>query len=129
MVRRILIIDDEPHICEALKDRLESMGYDVLIAHDGRTGLALIALEGKQVPIEGVLLDVHMPVMDGMEVLREVQSRHPGLPVLMMSAGPDRRVLDEAIRLGAKNYLMKPFDASSLKRLFEEVFPLGNCRP
>ena len=125
MKSRLLIIDDEPHICEGLKDRLEAMGHEVIVAHDGRTGLALMALEARGMPLNGVLLDVHMPVMDGIEVLRELRVRHPGVPVLMMSAGPDQRVLQEAVRMGARNYLLKPFDATSLKKICTQVFPLG----
>ncbi|MBU6432741.1 MAG: response regulator [Nitrospirae bacterium] len=124
MKNRLLIIDDEPHICEGLKDRLEAMGHDVIVAHDGRTGLALMALEARGVPLNGVLLDVHMPVMDGIEVLRELLVQHPGVPVLMMSAGSDRRVLQEAVRMGARDYVLKPFDATLLNEICAQVFPL-----
>jgi len=127
MPRRILIIDNEPHICESLKDRLESKGYEAIIAHDGQTALALIALEAKQCPIGGVLLDVHMPVMDGMEVLRELRARYPDLPILMMSAGLDRGVLDEAVRMGASEYVLKPFDTALLSQMLDKLFPFeGN---
>ena len=124
MARRLMIIDDDPHICESLKDRLESMGYDVLVAHDGRTGLALMAFEDRQSPIAGVLLDVQMPVMDGIEVLRELRARHAVLPVLMMSAGHDRNMLSEAVRMGASGYLGKPFDGTLLIQKCRELFPL-----
>src|SRR5262245_23873665 len=100
MARGVMIIDNGPDIGESMKDLLESMGYDVLIAQDGRTGLALMALEDKRSPIGGVLLDVQMPIMDGTEVLREIRSRHPSTPVLMMSAGLDRRILEQAVRMG-----------------------------
>ena len=123
MPRHILIIDNEPHVCEGLKDRLESMGYAVSVAHDGRTGLALLALATVMDPIEGVLLDVHMPVMGGIEVLRNILSEYPKVPVIMMSAGPDRRVLREAVGMGAKNYLMKPFDMAELKHMCAQYFP------
>jgi len=124
MSRHILIIDNEPHVSEALKDRLEAMGYDVSVAQDGRTGLALLALATKQCPIDGVLLDVHMPVMDGIEVLREIRAKYPSVPVVMMSAGPDHRVLEEAVRMGATSYFRKPFDTATLTRLCGQVFPL-----
>lgn len=124
MKNRLLIIDDEPHICEALKDRLEAMGCEVIVAHDGRTGLALMALEARCVPLNGVLLDVHMPVMDGIEVLRELRVRHPDVPVLMMSAGSDHGVLQEAVRMGARDYVLKPFDATVLKETCDQVFSL-----
>src|SRR5215510_14867403 len=71
--RRLLIIDNEPHICESLRDRLEAMGYTVIVAHDGRTRLTLMALEAKQTPIRSVLLDLQMPVMDGIQVLRKLK--------------------------------------------------------
>jgi DNA-binding response OmpR family regulator len=124
MKNRLLIIDDEPHICEALKDRLEAMGYEVIVAHDGRSGLSLMALEARGLPLNGVLLDVDMPVMDGIEVLRELCARHPGVPVLMMSAGSDHGVLQEALRMGARDYVLKPFEANVLKETCEQVFPL-----
>jgi two-component system alkaline phosphatase synthesis response regulator PhoP len=124
MGRRLLIIDNEPHICESLKDRLEAMGYTVLVAHDGRTGLALMALEAKHAPIRGVLLDVEMPIMDGMEVLRELRSQHETVPVIMMSASADHAVLRQAVRMGAMNYFLKPFDGNHFRRLCEQIFPL-----
>jgi DNA-binding response OmpR family regulator len=127
MKNRLLIIDDEPHICEGLKDRLEAMGHEVIVAHDGRTGLALMALEARGMPLNGVLLDVHMPVMDGLEVLRELRVRHPGVPVLMMSADPDHSVLQKAVRMGARDYVLKPFDVIIFKEICAQLFPLhGN---
>ncbi len=124
MGNRLLIIDDDPHICEGLKDRLEAMGYEVIMVHDGRSGLALMVLEASRKSIDGVLLDIHMPVMDGIEVLREIRHRYPKVPVLMMSAGPERGVLEEAVRMGASNYILKPFDATLLKQVCTQVFPL-----
>ena len=127
MGRRLLIIDNEPHLCESLKDRLESMGYGVLVAHDGRTGLALMALEAKHSPIGGVLLDVEMPIMDGIEVLRELRSQHETVPVLMMSAGADHSLLRQAVRMGARTYVLKPFDGTQLRHLCEQIFPLDGA--
>jgi DNA-binding response OmpR family regulator len=124
MGRRLLIIDNEPHICESLRDRLEAMGYSVLVAHDGRTGLALMALEAKQTPITGVLLDLQMPIMDGIHVLRELRVQHEHVPVVMMTAEPDRRVREEALSLGAKHYIVKPVDGTLFARICEQTFPL-----
>jgi two-component system alkaline phosphatase synthesis response regulator PhoP len=124
MGRRLLIIDNEPHICEGLRDRLEAMGYSVLVAHDGRTGLALMALEAKQTPITGVLLDLQMPIMDGIHVLRELRVQHEHVPVVMMTAEPDRRVREEALSLGAKHYIVKPVDAPLFAQICAQTFPL-----
>jgi len=126
MGRRLLIIDDNPSICEALKDRLESMGYTVIVAHDGRTGLALMALEAKQAPISGVLLDLQMPIMDGIQVLRELRVHHKHVPVVMMSAEQDRSVREEALSLGARHYLLKPVDAIRFAQICMQNFPLSD---
>ncbi|HEY6973285.1 MAG TPA: response regulator [Nitrospiraceae bacterium] len=126
MGRRLLIIDNEPHLCESLRDRLEAMGYTVIVAHDGRTGLALMALEAKQTPIRGVLLDLQMPVMDGIQVLRELRVQHEQVPVVMMTAEPDRRIREEALSLGAKHYILKPVDATLLTQICKQTFPLTN---
>jgi two-component system, response regulator FlrC len=125
MSPRVMIIDDDPDICESLKDRLEAMGYEVITAQDGRTGLALMALESKGSAVAGVFLDVQMAVMDGMEVLRILRRRHPEIPVLMMSAGSDPRLLDEALRMGAKEYLVKPLDPAHIDRICAQLFPLS----
>lgn len=126
MGRRLLIIDDDPHICESLKDRLEAMGYTVIVAHDGRTGLAVMALEAKYDPIRGVLLDVQLPIMSGLDVLRELRAAFKDVPVMMMSAGGDRRILHDALLMGASHYLVKPFDTVSLISICNTIFPLDH---
>jgi two-component system, OmpR family, alkaline phosphatase synthesis response regulator PhoP len=126
MGRRLLIIDDNHSICEALKDRLEAMGYTVIVAHDGRTGLALMALDTKQAPITGLLLDLQMPIMDGIQVLRELRVRHKNVPVVMMTAEQDRRVREEALSLGARHYLVKPVDATLFRQICKQTFPLND---
>lgn len=124
MGRRLLIVDDNPSVCEFLKDRLEAMGYSVLVAHDGRTALATIALEAKQAPIEGVLLDLHMPVMGGMDVLRELRRRHQTIPVVIMTADSDHRLREEALGIGAHHYVMKPLDSAQFAQVCLQTFPL-----
>ena len=101
---RILIVDDDPHIREALQDSLEAEGYDLVAAHDGQTALALISLEARPSHITGVILDMEMPVVHGIEVLRWLRRQYPDLPILMISASHDRLMFDEALRSGAEVY-------------------------
>jgi CheY-like chemotaxis protein len=122
---RILIVDDEPHICEALQDSLQAEGYDVIIAHDGRTALALIALEALRGPITGVVLDMEMPVVHGIEVLRRLRSQYPDLPILMISASYHRPMIDEAMRSGANAYLAKPFERKQFIQICTGLFQPG----
>ena len=120
---RLLIVDDEPHICEALQDRLEAEGYDVITAHDGQTAFALFALEIQRSPITGVILDLELPVVHGIEVLRRLRSQWSELPILLMiSASHDKKMLDQAMRSGANAYLPKPFDRKELMQVCERLF-------
>jgi DNA-binding response OmpR family regulator len=119
---RLLIVDDEPHICEALEDRLRAEGYDVITAHDGQTAFALFSLETQRSPITGVILDMELPVVHGIEVLRRLRSQWSDIPILMISASHDREMLDQAMRSGANAYLPKPFDRKELMQVCERLF-------
>ena len=119
---RLLIVDDEPHICEALQDRLRAEGYDVIIAHDGQTAFALFALETQRSPITGVILDMELPVVHGIEVLRRLRSQWSNVPILVISASHDRNMLDQAMRSGANAYLAKPFDRKELMQVCDRLF-------
>jgi two-component system, response regulator FlrC len=106
----VLIVEDDTALREALEDTLNLAGYRVLQASDGEHALAL--LEANRVGI--VVSDVHMQPMDGERLLREIKSRYPIVPVLLMTAyGEIDRAVD-AMRVGACNYLPKPFEPEAL---------------
>ena len=104
MARRILVVDDDPGIRDALRMILEYEGYEVLTAPDGKTALG--DLEGDR--IDAVLLDIKMPGMDGFEVLDKIAAREPAPPVLMISGHGDIAMAVEATRRGAVDFLEKP---------------------
>ncbi|HWP35015.1 MAG TPA: response regulator, partial [Thermodesulfobacteriota bacterium] len=106
---RILIVDDEPGVRESLRMVLKGE-HDVRTAADAPAALARLA-EG---PVDLVLLDILMPGMDGLELLRAIRQRHPALPVVMLTATRTIRTAVEAMRLGAFDYLTKPFDVEEL---------------
>jgi two-component system response regulator FlrC len=106
----VLIVEDDASLREALKDTLELSGYEVVEAADGAAALRL--LEHKRVGI--VVSDVQMKPIDGEQLLREIKQRWPHLPVLLMTAyGVIERAV-EAMRVGAANYLPKPFEPEAL---------------
>jgi CheY-like chemotaxis protein len=113
--KRILVVDDDPDIRQVLLDRLESYGYVVETAVNGRD--ALDALQGSA--FDGMVLDIRMPEINGMEVLRQTRKSHPGLPVVMVTSSMVREHAIEAIGEGAQAYLLKPFDAAQLKQVLE----------
>ncbi|MBI4564999.1 MAG: sigma-54-dependent Fis family transcriptional regulator [Planctomycetes bacterium] len=104
--RRILIVDDEPSICEVLSIALRKEGYQVRAETDPRRALELF----RQEPFDLVIQDLKMPEMDGIELLRHIKEIREDALVVVMTAYStwDRAV--EAMRLGAFNYLKKPFD-------------------
>lgn len=111
-----MIVEDDRCIGESIRDRFESMGYDALLMTDGYSALATLALEHQRSPVELVLLDLRLPGMDGMLVLRELRKTYPEIPIIMMSATAEPEDAVQAINAGARDFLPKPIDP----RLLEE---------
>jgi two-component system, NtrC family, nitrogen regulation response regulator NtrX len=110
MKDRVLIIDDEEGVRSSLKMILEYEGYDCLLAANGEAGLKMLERESPDV----VFLDIKMPNMDGMEVLRQIKARDAQLPVVMISGHADVRTAFEASKLGAFDFLEKPPESERL---------------
>jgi DNA-binding NtrC family response regulator len=108
---RLLVIDDAESVRSYLASFLELQGYDVDTAEDGRRALAL--LEGGADP-DLVLLDVLMPGWDGLETLRRIREFDDKLLVVMLSVVGKASTIVECMRLGARDYLNKPFDENEL---------------
>ena len=108
---RILVVDDEPSVRDALDRALRLDGYRVRLAHDGRSALDALADE----PPDAVVLDVLMPEPDGLEVCRRIRAAGDRTPVLLLTARdavPDRV---QGLDAGADDYLVKPFSAAQLE--------------
>ena len=100
----ILLIDDDRSLTDPLKVALENAGYEVSVAHDGRSGLDL-ALETQP---DVIVLDVMMPVLNGWEVCQSIREHSP-VPIIMLTALDDRTDRIRGLELGADDYLVKPF--------------------
>jgi DNA-binding NtrC family response regulator len=117
MATRLLIVDDDPTIRESLSEALAEDGFDVRCAADGTRALA--AMEGCRPHI--VLADVRMPGMNGLELLRVLHERVPGVDVVVMTAFDDMPTVVEAMREGAADFLVKPLDLHQLRRVLRNV--------
>ena len=108
--KRLLIVDDDVRFCALLHDYLDPMGYEVESVHNGADGLRQ-AVEGNYA---AVILDVMMPGMNGLDVLRELRRLRPALPVLMMTALGDEPDRIAGLEVGADDYLPKTFSSREL---------------
>jgi DNA-binding response OmpR family regulator len=108
---RILVIDDEQPVCTLLRVALESAGYEVIDAQDGRTGLALY----RQHPTDLIITDILMPELNGLDTILELIREFLNVKVIAMSGGTERgNFLNTAKLLGARQILQKPFSMEKL---------------
>jgi Response regulator containing CheY-like receiver, AAA-type ATPase, and DNA-binding domains len=106
----VLIVEDDLALCEALCDTLEIEGYRVISAKNGIEALSQLA----KYAVRLVVSDVQMPVMDGFQLLQNIQQKFEQLPVLLMTAYGSIPKAVEAMQSGAADYLIKPFEAGML---------------
>ena len=110
MQRRILVIDHDNDFRLAVCERLRTIGFHATGEASGISGLARIAHEAPHTPFTGVLLELDLPALGGMAVLQELRDRYPSMPVIAMSHPILIDRLRHAVRLGAREYLVKPLD-------------------
>ena len=111
MSSHILVADDDPDIAQVLCDRLQSIGHDVTLVSDGQAVLTSLQ---RQVP-DLIFLDLEMPQLSGLEVLQAVQKQWPELPVIILTAHGTISLAVEAMRMGAADFLTKPFEGGQLQ--------------
>ncbi|MCZ6782729.1 MAG: sigma-54 dependent transcriptional regulator [Proteobacteria bacterium] len=114
---RVLVIDDDPGIRELLEAQVSRLGYRVLSAPDGEAALEM--LEESRPDL--VTLDVILPGMGGLDTLRQIKQRLPEVPVVMLSGHGQAPVIVEAMRLGASDFLRKPFEVEELELAFQKA--------
>ena len=109
--RSVLVVDDEPTIAEVVARYLERAGYRVLIAADGEEALDAVAVERPDL----VVLDLMLPRLSGLEVMRRLRARDGGgPPVVLLTAKDEESDRVGGLRLGADDYVVKPFSAAEL---------------
>src|SRR5689334_784947 len=106
---RLLVVDDDQKLCRLIRDYLEPLGYEVVTVHTGRQGLEK-ALAG---PFDAIILDIMMPEMDGLEVLRRLRA-NSHVPVLMLTGLGEESDRIVGLEMGADDYLPKTFSTREL---------------
>src|ERR1700730_14661511 len=107
---RILIVEDEPAMVAGLRDNFEYEGYEVISAGDGVAGLDRALGDNSDL----VVLDVMMPRMSGLDVCKQLKSKRPSLPIIMLTARGQEIDKVVGLELGAADYFTKPFSLSYL---------------
>jgi two-component system chemotaxis response regulator CheY len=114
MSGKILFVDDSPVIKKVVKKSIEAIGYELIEASDGKQGLAVIEKELKDLKL--ILSDWNMPVMNGFDFLKAVKAKSSFklIPVIMITTEAEKGNINSAIKAGAANYLLKPFNNQDL---------------
>ncbi len=110
-IAKVLLVDDEVPFVEAMSRRLKKRDVHILTAFSGPEALDILAGDGS---VEAVILDVKMPIMDGIETLAEIRKRFPLVEVIMLTGHATVETGIEGMKLGAFDYLMKPCDMEVL---------------
>jgi DNA-binding response OmpR family regulator len=112
---RILIVDDEPSVGDALKLVLESKGYEVVLVTKGLDGID----EARTKPFGFSVVDLYLTDISGFQVISDLRNLQPQIPILLITAHGTPQVFDEAKRLGAVGALAKPFHPSELLKVID----------
>src|SRR5437763_153109 len=123
--QRIVVIEDEPAIRRGVVDVLRATGYEVVEAGDGARGQE----EAVRLGVHLVLLDLMLPRKDGLEVLHEVRRVRPSLPVIILTARGTEDDRVRGLKMGADDYVVKPFSARELLARVEAVLRRSLGRP
>lgn len=124
---RVLVVDDGSFMRKALGSILSQIGFEVMgEAADGQEAIDRCKADRPDL----VTLDIHMPVKNGLEALREIKAYDPTIKVVMVSAMGQRKNVLEALGLGAENFIVKPFEETKVLRVLRALdFPEGRSVP
>ncbi len=115
---KLLLVDDEERFRTTLGKRLVEGGYEVLSVGSGMEALEVLA----RTPVDVVVLDIRMPGLSGIETLAEIREKHIGVEVLLLTGHADVPSAVEGMRLGAFDYLMKPYEFQGLVAKIQDAY-------
>ncbi len=114
---KILIVDDEVHVANLLAESVRLQGHETVVATSGAEGLTLV----EQAHPDAVFLDIVMPEVGGIEILRRIRQVHPALPVIVITGHASPAQVEEARRLGVTDCIEKPFVLNHVNRALGSI--------
>lgn len=120
-MKRVLVVDDEQTACDMLKNFLTKKGYETMTALSGEEAIKKVKEERPHM----ILLDIRMPGIDGVETLKRIREMDKEVGVIMITACGDIKDAMESVKLGAYDYITKPFDLEFVKDLIEHCLEDG----
>jgi len=121
---KVLIVDDDPRICWMLNEALKDEGYQIFTARDGQSALHTVVQENPQV----MVLDIKMPDISGLEVLEKLREADHKVEVIILSAHGETKNVVQAIKLGAADFVNKPFDIEEVKMHIRNTLEKGKLK-
>ncbi|MFO7952498.1 MAG: response regulator [Bacillota bacterium] len=118
--KKILVAEDDSGLNRLISFKLEKEGYKALTAFDGKAALETALKE----EVSAIVLDIMMPFLDGIQVLKKVRTEKPHLPVIVLSVKSRESDLNQALELGANDYMTKPFQPENLIERLKQL--MGN---
>jgi DNA-binding NtrC family response regulator len=117
MEARVLLVDDEEAFLESMSERMRLRGMDVTTASSAKEALEVIESDA----FDAVILDIQLPEMDGMAVLKKIKAKHPEAQIILLTGHASLEKGIEAMKIGASDYLEKPADMEALYKKIKEA--------
>lgn len=118
---RILVVDDEPSIRKSIRLALLQAGYEVVEAADGQEAITAIRDGDNPLMVDAILCDIRMPRINGIDAILFFRAQFPSIPVIVLTGYPDCDLAISLMKLGARDYLLKPITKQDLLRTLEHA--------
>ncbi len=122
---KILVVDDEPDVREAIRMQLETANYNVLEAENGEEAIKVLRSADNMVNVGVILCDIRMPKVNGLECIQFLRQEAPGIPTVVVTAYPDPELAANLMAKGVKDYLVKPVEREKLLGVVGELVAAG----
>jgi two-component system chemotaxis response regulator CheY len=122
---KIMVVEDEEDVREAIKLQLESANYHVLEAENGEEAITILKSEDNMVNCGLILCDIRMPKVNGLECIGYFREQAPGIPVVVVTGFPDTEMAVDLMGKGVKDYLVKPVEKTKLLAVVEKMISEG----